>query len=255
MSTADIVGIIIAVIVVAVFAAAAVRIVWQRRMLRERFGDEYDRVVADKGGRAAAEAELRQRQRRHAELPLKELSAEDRAQFTERWTEVQSQFVDDPAAAVRGADRLVSRIVADRGYPVVDYSDRLAHLSVDHAQVLTDYRDAHDVSVRNDAGHASTEELRQALVHYRVLIADLLGEADLNNTVSYDASEHNVPPLAAGTTTTVDPAPVSDNSADDAALVTKEPLADAANIDVTTSNTPLTNEPTLVSGTPTRTEE
>lgn len=184
MSTTDIVGIVIAVIVVAIFIAATARIVLQRRALKERFGNEYDRVVAEKGGRAAAEGELRLRQRRHSELPLIELSAEARAQFAAAWTEVQSEFVDDPAAAVQAADRLVSRVVADRGYPVVDYSDRLAHLSVDHAHVLGNYRDAHEISVRNDAGHATTEELRQALVHYRALVSDLLGDPALNHTAA-----------------------------------------------------------------------
>ncbi len=184
MSTTDIVVIIIAVIVVAVFVAATARIVLGRRALKERFGDEYDRVVADKGGRAAAETELRQRERRHAELPLTELSPEAKAQFAQNWTDVQGEFVNDPAAAVHAADKLVSRIVADRGYPVVDYNDRLAHLSVEHARVLNHYRDAHDVSVRNDAGHATTEELRQALVNYRALVADLLGDPRLNTTSS-----------------------------------------------------------------------
>ena len=184
MSTTDIVVIIIAVIVVAVFVAATARIVLGRRALKERFGDEYDRVVTDKGGRAAAEAELRQRERRHAELPLTELSPDAKAQFAQNWTDVQAEFVNDPGAAVHAADKLVSRIVADRGYPVVDYNDRLAHLSVEHAHVLNQYRDAHDVSVRNDAGHATTEELRQALVNYRSLVADLLGDPALNTTSS-----------------------------------------------------------------------
>ena len=92
MSTTAIVVVVIAVIVVAVFVALAVRMVTRRRALMDRFGDEYDRTVADKGGRGAGEAELRERQRRHADLPLTELSADDRARFTERWTEVQGEF-------------------------------------------------------------------------------------------------------------------------------------------------------------------
>jgi hypothetical protein len=213
MSTTDIVAIVIAVIVVAVFVAASARIVLGRRALKERFGEEYDRVVADKGGRAAAETELRQRERRHAELPLTELPPEAKAQFAEQWTSVQAEFVNDPAAAVHAADRLVSRIVADRGYPVVDYSDRLAHLSVDHANVLTHYRDAHDISVRNDAGHATTEELRQALVHYRALVSDLLDDPALNHTaqaLTAGGATSAVPFDAAGTDTDADETLITD---------------------------------------------
>ena len=179
MTTSDIVGIVIAVIIIAVIAGTALRIVTTRRELRQRYGDEYDRAITEHGGRAAAEAELRSRERRHEKLELHELSPEVRGRYRTAWIDLQGQFIEDPKAAVRSADQLVSQIVADRGYPVVDFSDRLAHLSVEHASVLSQYREAHDISVRNDAGTASTEELRQALVHYRELIADLLGDQTL----------------------------------------------------------------------------
>lgn len=175
MSATDVIVIVIVVVVVAVLAALAVRTM-RRRQLRERFGDEYQRVVDEKGGRSAAEAELRRREKLHATLELRDLSDADRARFREGWVAVQTLFVDDPVAAVRDGDRLVTELVAARGYPVSDYEDRLAHLSVEHANVLNHYRDAHEISTRNDAGKATTEELRQALVHYRELFADLLGE-------------------------------------------------------------------------------
>ncbi len=175
MSATDVIVIVIVVVVVAVLAALAVRTM-QRRKLRERFGDEYQRVVDEKGGRSAAEAELRRREKLHASLELRDLSDADRARFRDGWVAVQTLFVDDPVSAVRDGDRLVTELVAARGYPVSDYEDRLAHLSVEHANVLNHYRDAHEISTRNDAGKATTEELRQALVHYRELFADLLGE-------------------------------------------------------------------------------
>lgn len=175
MNTTEIIGIVIVVILIAALVAATVRIATTRRQLRDRYGDEYDHVVTEKGGRAAAEAELRRRERRHATLPLRELSPEQLAAYRALWNEMQTRFVDDPVAAVQGAEKLVARIVADRGYPAVEYRDRLAHLSVDHAGVLSNYRSAHDTTVRNDAGQATTEELRQAMVDYRALVTDLLG--------------------------------------------------------------------------------
>jgi hypothetical protein len=176
VSTADIVGIVIAVVVVLALVLGAARIMAARRALRERFGSEYDNVVREKGGRAAAEAELRRRTRAHARLELHDIPEADRARFREMWDGTQARFVDDPAAAVRDADRLIAEIVAERGYPVVEFGDRVAHLSVEHTAVLDDYRAGHAIAVRNDAGRASTEELRQALVHYRAVFADVIGD-------------------------------------------------------------------------------
>jgi hypothetical protein len=186
VSATDVIVIVIVVVVVAVLAALAVRTM-QRRKLRERFGDEYQRVVDEKGGRSAAEAELRRREKQHASLELRDLSDADRARFRDGWVAVQTLFVDDPVSAVRDGDRLVTELVAARGYPVSDYEDRLAQLSVEHANVLNHYRDAHEISTRNDAGKATTEELRQALVHYRELFADLLGERPVRESSSAGA--------------------------------------------------------------------
>lgn len=175
MNTTGVIILVIVIVVVVALVLFGLRQM-QRRKLRDRFGDEYQRVVDEKGGRSAAEAELRRREREHATLELHELSDAERTRYRDGWVAVQSLFVDDPVAAVRDGDRLVTDLVAARGYPVADYEDRLAHLSVEHANVLNHYRDAHAISQRNDAGQATTEELRQALVHYRELFADLLGE-------------------------------------------------------------------------------
>jgi hypothetical protein len=202
VSATDVIVIVIVVVVVAVLAALAVRTM-RRRQLRERFGDEYQRVVDEKGGRSAAEAELRRREKLHATLELRDLSDADRARFREGWVAVQTLFVDDPVAAVRDGDRLVTELVAARGYPVSDYEDRLAHLSVEHANVLNHYRDAHEISTRNDAGKATTEQLRQALVHYRELFADLLGERPDGETSPSGAVASSA---AAASPNTVEPA-------------------------------------------------
>ncbi len=219
MSATDVIVIVIVVVVVAVLAALAVRTM-RRRQLRERFGDEYQRVVDEKGGRSAAEAELRRREKLHATLELRDLSDADRTRFREGWVAVQTLFVDDPVSAVRDGDRLVTELVAARGYPVSDYEDRLAHLSVEHAKVLNHYRDAHEISTRNDAGKATTEELRQALVHYRELFNDLLGERPVGESSPSDAvaSSATVEPADAVAGTPVAPvaeAPVTADAAVD----------------------------------------
>ncbi|MFC4146970.1 hypothetical protein ACFO0M_12005 [Micromonospora mangrovi] len=174
MSPTQVVVIVVVVLVLAALAAFAV-VASRRRALRQRFGPEYDRVVQERDSRSAAERELRDRERRHAELELTPLSPESRTKYAAAWEELQVRFVDSPAETVGDADELVSRLIAERGYPTGDFSDQIAHLSVEHARTLTHYRDAHEIRLRNERGEASTEELRQALVHYRALFADLLG--------------------------------------------------------------------------------
>ncbi|NES28873.1 hypothetical protein GCE86_20035 [Micromonospora terminaliae] len=175
MSPTQVVVIVIVVIVLAALAAVAV-VASRRRALKQRFGPEYDRAVAEQDSRGAAERELRERERRHAELELTPLSPESRARYAAAWEELQVRFVDSPAETVGDADELVTRLIAERGYPTGDFSEQIAHLSVEHARTLTHYRDAHDIRLRNERGEAGTEDLRQALVHYRALFADLLGE-------------------------------------------------------------------------------
>ncbi|NYF54874.1 hypothetical protein [Micromonospora purpureochromogenes] len=175
MSPTQVIVVVLIVLVVVALVAAAV-VAGRRRALKRRFGPEYDRAVAEQDSRGAAERELRDRERRHAELELTPLDPESRARYAAAWEELQVRFVDSPGETVGDADELVSRLIAERGYPTGDFSDQIAHLSVDHARTLTHYRDAHEIRVRNERGEASTEELRQAVVHYRALFADLLGE-------------------------------------------------------------------------------
>jgi hypothetical protein len=203
MSTAQIVILILIVLVVLVIALVA-RQVARRRSLRKTFGPEYDRVVAQKDSRTAAEQELRDRERRHSELELTPLSAESKARYSASWEEVQIRFVDAPNDAVSTADELVTRLIAERGYPTGSYDDRLATLSVEHARTLEHYRDAHEISVHSERGEATTEDLRQALVHYRYLFADLLGE----DPVRTDTTVHDDGPANSRTV----PTPRSDSS-------------------------------------------
>jgi hypothetical protein len=173
MSTGIIVIIIIAVIVV----AAAVAIMYQRRrrQLQERFGSEYDRTVEEKGSRTKAEAELAGRQRRVAGLDIRPLDPAAQARYAQNWAAVQEQFVDAPQDAVAAAQRLVRTVMNERGYPTEGDDQMLADLSVEHAAVLDNYRAAYLISQRAADGMASTEDLRQAMIHYRALFRDLLG--------------------------------------------------------------------------------
>ncbi|WP_027342250.1 hypothetical protein [Hamadaea tsunoensis] len=161
--------VVIAVVAVVVFGSA------RRRALQEKFGDEYERLVDEHHSKSAAEKELRERERRHAELQLRELSPEVKDRYSERWQDVQALFVDEPREAVRQADALVTEIAGDIGYPTEDDADKEAQLSVDHSQTLSAYRRAKDIAVRADADEVDTDQLRQAIVDYRELVAALLG--------------------------------------------------------------------------------
>jgi hypothetical protein len=229
MSASVIIGIVIVVVVVVVLAAFAARALMQRRELRERYGDEYQRVVTEKGGRSAAETELKRREREHETLELNELSPEVLDRYRASWITVQSQFVDDPKAAVHAADELVTGLVTERGYPVAGYDDRLAQLSVEHASVLNLYRSAHDISLANDADTATTEDLRQALVSYRELIADLLGDPSLaggvtTSAVAASSTDTTAAPIAADDTATGMPVVASPPAAENPAPVTPPEL-------------------------------
>jgi hypothetical protein len=195
MSTMQIITTLVVIIIIALLVIGAVFVV-RRRALRQQFGPEYERVVEEQPSRSAAERELRDRQRRHADLKLRDLSAEERAAYAAEWDDVQARFVDAPEEAAGQAEKLIHRLAAARGYPAGDYDEQLAQLSVEHANVLGNYRDAHDISQRGSEGDASTEQLRVAIVRYRVLVSDLLGEA------SRDAAKRRQPESAGGATST-----------------------------------------------------
>ncbi|MFF4772494.1 hypothetical protein ACFY05_06505 [Microtetraspora fusca] len=148
----------------------------RRRRLKERFGPEYDRTVRERDSRKEAEQELHARELRHSRLDVRPLSQESRTAYARKWSEVQERFVDAPGFAVTEADALVTSVMTDRGYPTEDFEQRLSDLSVEHASTLDHYRRAHEISRRAARQDATTEELRQAMVHYRALFQELLDE-------------------------------------------------------------------------------
>jgi FtsZ-interacting cell division protein ZipA len=162
-------AILIVVIVVALFAARR-----RRERLQERFGPEYDRQVDVSGNRRAAESELAAREKRRSKLEIRPLDPDARDRYLVSWREVQAKFVDSPEKAVGEADQLVGDVMRERGYPVEDFEQREADISVDHPQVASEYRAAHGISLAQRHGQASTEDLRQAVVHYRALFEELL---------------------------------------------------------------------------------
>jgi hypothetical protein len=168
-----IVIIVVAVLVIGAIAAGAAK---RRRtsQLREGFGPEYDRTLERTGDRAAAEHDLRERQARHDELELRPLDPMARTQYVDEWQAAQALFVDDPQAAISRADHLIQRAMRDRGYPVEDFEDRAALVSVDHPQVVEQYRRAHAIATVSGEGRAETEDLRQAMQDYRSLFAELV---------------------------------------------------------------------------------
>jgi hypothetical protein len=168
---------ILAIIVVGmvVIVAIAIWLVTRRKAaLRERFGPEYDRAVRERGSERAAQATLAEREKRVEKFHIRELDPAERERFDERWHSVQSRFVDDPKGAVIEADDTVQLLMATRGYPMSDFDQRAADLSVDHPHVVDNYRLAHTISLRHRRGEASTEDLRQATIHYRSLFEELL---------------------------------------------------------------------------------
>jgi hypothetical protein len=170
--------VVTALVILAILIGIAAALVMRRRksdQLKRRFGAEYDRTVIQQHGDAGrAEATLLGREKRVEAFPIHALSSVDREAYAMEWAAVQSRFVDDPSVAVGAADRLVSRMMMDRGYPMVDFEQRAEDISVSYPTVVQNYRAAHEIVVRHADGQATTEELRQAMVHYRSLFDELL---------------------------------------------------------------------------------
>lgn len=174
MSTGTIVVIVVVIIVIALAIGVAATV--RRRRLQQQFGPEYDRLAREHDSKRKAEAELTQRQRRVRKLDLRPLSPEAQAQYTARWMSLQERFVDDPEDAVAQSQTLVAAVMRDCGYPT-EHSDQVAaDLSVEHAKTIGNFRAAEKISESATAGTASTEDLRQAMIHYRALFRDLLGD-------------------------------------------------------------------------------
>jgi hypothetical protein len=174
------VWILVAVLVIVAAVAVAYALRERRsRALREGFGPENERTLHEHDDdRRAAEGELQERQERRAELDIHELGPDERERYAERWRHAQRRFVDEPAVSVADADGLVREVMQARGYPVdEDFERRAADVSVDHPEVVDHYRSAHEISLRTASGDGSgTEDLRQAMVHYRALFSELLGD-------------------------------------------------------------------------------
>src|SRR3984885_1793631 len=173
------------VVIVLAFAALLL-IAWvlvrkqRTARLRSRFGAEYGRTVRESGPQRA-ESVLLEREKRVQKFSIRELSAEERETFVNEWRAVQSRFVDDPQAAVGEADLLVDRLMEARGYPMTDFEQRTADISVTHPAVVDNYRAAHQIAVRHLQGQASTEDLRNALIYYRSLFDELLRSGNTVN--------------------------------------------------------------------------
>ncbi len=144
------------------------------KQLQGQFGPEYDRTVESADSKRAAESELAARRDRREQLEIRPLSSAARERYTAQWQVVQAQFVDNPDSAVSSADQLIQSVMEDRGYPVDDFESRAADLSVDHPQVVENYRQGHRLAEKNSDGDGSTEDLRQAMRHYRALFDELV---------------------------------------------------------------------------------
>lgn len=167
-------AILIAVVVVAV-VAIGVYMSRRSRRLRSRFGPEYNRTIEETGSKYRAESKLEKLEKRVDKFSIQPLSLEAADRFRDSWRLIQAGFVDDPRTALTDADQLVAQVMSARGYPMSDFEERAAEISVNHALVVEHYRAAHEIAVRHAQGRATTEDMRQAMIHYRTLFDDLLG--------------------------------------------------------------------------------
>jgi len=172
------VELVLGLLLVAVLVGIGITMMRRRHSatLKDRFGSEYDRAVKDAGNTHKAETLLHEREKRVATFDIRPLSENERSRYVDAWRKVQARFVDSPADAVSRADVLLGEVMEARGYPVVDFEQRSADLSVDHGDVVQNYRAAHTIASAHARGEASTEDLRQAMIHYRALFDDLVHE-------------------------------------------------------------------------------
>ena len=173
---------IIAVAAIVAAGIATVLLLRKRRSvkLKSKFGDaEYARAMKDSGNRGRAEAGLKERALRVAGFHVRPIVTADRTRFEDTWRRIQARFVDGPSGAVAEADQLLGQVMSARGYPVSDFEQRAADISVDHPLVMENYRTAHEIALRQVKGQANTEDLRQAMIHYRTLFEELVNEPDL----------------------------------------------------------------------------
>ena len=165
---------VVIVVAMAVIVARSVNRRKRSQRLKNHFGPEYERAVGEAGDQRAGEKELVARERKRQKLDIVALAPEAHAKYAERWRTVQTAFVDNPSRAVGDADRLVTQVMRDRGYPVDDFDQRAADISVDHPDVVEHYRAAHILHMAQERGDIGTEAQREAFVHYRALFEKLL---------------------------------------------------------------------------------
>lgn len=192
---------LVAILVVLVLGAIVGRVLLSKRrertkLLQERFGREYDRTVDEAESRRAAEEELEARLERRRKYSLPGLTERDRARYEEQWRQVERQFDESPLPAVGAADALTTSLLADCGYPMESFDQRAGDLSVDHPDAVEHYRRAHETYLRADAGKASSEDLYEALQHYRALLDDLLS-TDGRDDAAGESQEDASPPTRA----------------------------------------------------------
>ena len=188
---------VLVAVVVVLLVIIGVLVARQQRSrgLKADFGPEYNRVVTERGDQRSAERELTNRRKRVSEFEIRALAPADRERYVERWGVAQRRFVDEPEAAVGEAHLLVQQVMHDRGYPVDDdFEQRAADVSVEHPDVVENYRAANSISLRAQQGQANTEQLRQAMVHFRALFDDLLAPSDRTPARDDDSSERAAMP-------------------------------------------------------------
>jgi cytoskeletal protein RodZ len=180
--------ILIAVGAVLVIALIVWQLMTQRRTrkLRGDFGPEYERTVSSADSKRAAEAELAERKDRRSSFDIRPLTVDERARYSGEWREVQAQFVDDPTGAVVRADTLIQAVMVDRGYPMEDFDQRAADVSVDHPRVVENYREGQRLYRKTAAGDGTTEDLRQAMRAYRRLFEELVEEGDAEDVETFE---------------------------------------------------------------------
>jgi hypothetical protein len=179
---------IVVVLVVAVVAIPQLR----SRSLKQRFGPEYEHTVEAEGDRRSAEAELRGRVKRRDTLEIVDLEPAARDAYADEWLKVQQRFIDEPEQTVAEADGLVQTVMRERGYPVDEFDERIEMISVDHPELVDNYRTAHSIQLRSDQQEASTDDLREAFQRYRALFAELLADGD-HTADPKDSDDHDLP--------------------------------------------------------------
>lgn len=170
--------VIAAVLIILIVAGLLLTKRRRSERLQSQFGPEYERAVRETGDKGKAEAELHDRRKRVEKLDIRPLDREQRQRFTTEWEKVQADFVDDPEQSIRGADILLQDVMTARGYPVKNFEQVAADISVDHPAVVQHFRTAHEIAVRHERGHADTEDLRKAMINYRELFDELVSDGE-----------------------------------------------------------------------------